>query len=172
MVSHGAGPCAGGAAGLPADDRARKIWRWAPIPARKAEMSRRIMERVFTSCFPRLKERRKQVAGTLSGGEQQMLAMGRALMCQPQAADAGRAFHGSGAHSGGADFRHHQGAAHRPAPPSCWWSRTPRRPCPWPTGAMCWKPAEIVTYRHRRGAAGQLRPSRRPIWVADAAICC
>ena len=37
------------------------------------------MERVFEQ-FPRLKERRKQVAGTLSGGEQQMLAMGRALM--------------------------------------------------------------------------------------------
>ena len=34
--------------------------------------------------FPRLKERRKQQAGTLSGGEQQMLAMGRALMSRPQ----------------------------------------------------------------------------------------
>ena len=34
--------------------------------------------------FPRLKERYKQVAGTLSGGEQQMLAMGRALMSQPK----------------------------------------------------------------------------------------
>ena len=34
--------------------------------------------------FPRLKERRRQVAGTLSGGEQQMLAMGRALMSHPR----------------------------------------------------------------------------------------
>jgi branched-chain amino acid transport system ATP-binding protein len=34
--------------------------------------------------FPRLKERSKQVSGTLSGGEQQMLAMGRALMSNPQ----------------------------------------------------------------------------------------
>jgi branched-chain amino acid transport system ATP-binding protein len=41
------------------------------------------MERVFT-LFPRLKERRKQVAGTLSGGEQQMLAMGRGLMTRPK----------------------------------------------------------------------------------------
>ncbi len=41
------------------------------------------LERVF-KLFPRLEERRKQVAGTLSGGEQQMLAMGRALMAQPR----------------------------------------------------------------------------------------
>ena len=40
-------------------------------------------ERVF-SLFPRLKERRKQVAGTLSGGEQQMLATGRAMMTRPR----------------------------------------------------------------------------------------
>lgn len=41
------------------------------------------IERVFQS-FPRLKERRKQLAGTLSGGEQQMLAMGRAMMSLPK----------------------------------------------------------------------------------------
>jgi branched-chain amino acid transport system ATP-binding protein len=44
---------------------------------------RQDLERVF-SLFPRLKERSKQVAGTLSGGEQQMLATGRAMMAHPR----------------------------------------------------------------------------------------
>jgi len=41
------------------------------------------IERMFT-IFPRLRERKDQLAGTMSGGEQQMLAMGRALMSQPK----------------------------------------------------------------------------------------
>jgi branched-chain amino acid transport system ATP-binding protein len=41
------------------------------------------MDKVF-ALFPRLKERAKQLAGTMSGGEQQMLAMGRALMARPK----------------------------------------------------------------------------------------
>jgi ABC-type branched-subunit amino acid transport system ATPase component len=41
------------------------------------------LEKVY-ALFPRLKERRKQAAGTLSGGEQQMLAIGRALMANPK----------------------------------------------------------------------------------------
>jgi len=49
----------------------------------KADMQKDLEEVVFKH-FPRLKERTKQAAGTLSGGEQQMLAMGRALMSAPQ----------------------------------------------------------------------------------------
>ncbi len=50
---------------------------------RPDDEARETKERVYTS-FPRLAERRRQLAGTLSGGEQQMLAMGRALMSSPR----------------------------------------------------------------------------------------
>ena len=54
----------------------------AYIPAAKAERSR-TLDLVF-SIFPVLAERRKQLAGTMSGGEQQMLAVGRGLMLKPR----------------------------------------------------------------------------------------
>ncbi|HWT82936.1 MAG TPA: ATP-binding cassette domain-containing protein, partial [Candidatus Methylomirabilis sp.] len=50
-------------------------------PARPRRRER--LEQVF-SVFPRLRERQKQLAGTLSGGEQQMVAIGRGLMAGPQ----------------------------------------------------------------------------------------
>ena len=49
----------------------------------KGKADKADIESVFEK-FPRLKERKNQVAGTLSGGEQQMLAMGRALMSHPK----------------------------------------------------------------------------------------
>lgn len=49
----------------------------------RKEVSKEDVEKVFER-FPRLKERQSQIAGTLSGGEQQMLAMGRALMSSPK----------------------------------------------------------------------------------------
>jgi phenylacetate-coenzyme A ligase PaaK-like adenylate-forming protein/ABC-type branched-subunit amino acid transport system ATPase component len=53
-----------------------------PLSLARAEETRR-MDEVFAR-FPKLRERRQQLAGTLSGGEQQMLAMGRALMASPR----------------------------------------------------------------------------------------
>ena len=50
---------------------------------REQKLIKSNVDRVFV-LFPRLEERRKQLAGTLSGGEQQMLAMGRALMANPR----------------------------------------------------------------------------------------
>ena len=50
---------------------------------RDAAQVRQDTQRVFT-LFPRLAERRRQAAGTLSGGEQQMVAMGRAMIARPR----------------------------------------------------------------------------------------
>jgi branched-chain amino acid transport system ATP-binding protein len=52
------------------------------VPRAKADRAQ-TMERVY-SIFPRLADRRKQLAGTMSGGEQQMLAVGRGLMLKPR----------------------------------------------------------------------------------------
>ncbi len=53
------------------------------IPVVKGEIDKKVLEEIF-EYFPRLKERLKQKAGTLSGGEQQMLAVGRALITKPK----------------------------------------------------------------------------------------
>ena len=76
----------------------------ALYPARPGSHRRRL-ERMYCY-FPRLGERRHQQAGTLSGGEQQMLAISRALMLGPQAAAAGRAVVRPGAADRAGDLPH------------------------------------------------------------------
>ena len=70
------------AALLPAHDRAREPRAWAPTCAATSASARTWS--ASSTLFPRLKERERQKAGTMSGGEQQMLAIGRALMAQPK----------------------------------------------------------------------------------------
>ena len=83
IVKRGIAQSPGGAPPLPAHDRDREP-RDGRLPAqRTAPRSSADMDHVF-ELFPRLQERRDQKAGTMSGGEQQMCAIGRALMARPK----------------------------------------------------------------------------------------
>ena len=75
-------PGAGGPRDLPRHDGAGEPGHGRRTPASRRTTTRDL-DRVFT-LFPRLAERRQQPGGTLSGGEQQMLAIGRALMARPR----------------------------------------------------------------------------------------
>ena len=71
-----------GPPGVPDADGRRRTSRWARCCRARAPTARRNLERVL-ALFPKLAERERQAAGTLSGGEQQMLAIGRCLMGAP-----------------------------------------------------------------------------------------
>ncbi len=58
-------------------------YRWLPVLFGFHKKAKTDLERIY-EMFPRLRERKRQAAGTLSGGEQQMLAIGRALMANPK----------------------------------------------------------------------------------------
>jgi ABC-type hemin transport system ATPase subunit len=88
--------------------------------------------------FPRLGERMAQLGGTLSGGEQQMLAIARALMSRPEAPDARRALARHRAGAGRSDLRGHRAASARRGPPSCSSSRTPAARSPRRSARTCW----------------------------------
>ena len=123
------------------------------------------LEYVF-ELFPRLKERLKQNAGTLSGGEQQMLAIGRGLMAEPPTAVPGRAVGRSRSHRGGAGGRRDQGDQQARASASFSWSRTPTSRWASARPAMCWKSAgwcSTVTPR----PSGAATSSRRPTWAGN-----
>ena len=81
IVETGPRPCAGRAAHLSGPERRRKP-RSRLLSARQGEPG--AQSRARHDVFPRLAERCRQRAGTLSGGEQQMLAIGRGLMAEPR----------------------------------------------------------------------------------------
>ena len=91
--------------------------------------------------FPVLAERARQRAGLLSGGEQQMLAIGRALMAAAEDAAAGRAHPRPGADDGGPD-RRHRPRDQRPGDDGAPGGAERRAwPCPSPPTRTCWRSA-------------------------------
>ena len=91
--------------------RCARTCAWAPTRARDPDGVARDLETVY-GYFPVLRERAEQRAGSLSGGEQQMLAISRALMARPAADAARRALARPVAQAGQGDLRDHR--AHQP----------------------------------------------------------
>jgi branched-chain amino acid transport system ATP-binding protein len=82
VVREGLVQCPEGRRPFPEMSVADNLLLGTPLWGNAAEARARLAE--VLALFPRLRERRPQMAGTLSGGEQQMVALGRALMCRPR----------------------------------------------------------------------------------------
>jgi hypothetical protein len=122
------------------------------------------LEAIFAR-FPRLKERRKQVAGTLSGGEQQMLSMGRALMSKPKLMMLDEPSMGL------APILVEQvfeiiAELNKAARRSCSWNRTPAWRSTSPTGRTSSKRAASRSRAPARNSPAATRSKRRT-WAAE-----
>ena len=127
--------------------------------ASKAEY-KTTLDRVF-ELFPRLAERRTQMGGTMSGGEQQMVAIGRALMARPRVLLLDEPSMGLAPMIIQQIFRIISEINKPPASRSCWSSRTPSRRCPAPTARTSWRPARSSRPAPARSCS-PTRRSRRP----------